>query len=564
MSQTTNSRRSSANTLSKGAASVAVSSWTLVAISCERYYAICHPLRSRTWQTINHAYRIIGFIWFGSIICMTPIAIFSQLIPTSRQGLRKCREQWPEDTIAYERSYNIFLDLALLVLPLFILCVAYILITRTLYVGMRAERALIFGGYATSNTPVKQHVGTSLPAISTVTGENAATATTALPPSVLRSFNLKMSLRCHRKPASVGSGAIRSDGQDIVSEMQSDMGYHQHRHHQHEQQQRQQEQQLKYYDDSGGGGDVLHKSFSIASTKTPQSLFGLRVLPCVDKVEQQKEMQPPTPPQQQQQLILLQTNIARHLHGYNSNGNHTANNSEGAILFANHHQPHQQNQVTLRANLPQYHSNQLNQQQQKQNLLSQVSLKSQQKPLIGDRRKTYSTPSIRIKESTLRRSNETKNLESKKRVVKMLFVLVLEFFICWTPLYVINTVAMFIGPAIYEYIDYTSICFFQLLAYSSSCCNPITYCFMNASFRRAFLDTFKGLHLSGNSGGAGGASVGIWHSRQKGTDCGVGGGSRSDAHLPALVTNDSIALANNAIIASNNTLMHGSQHPQRN
>lgn len=57
-----------------------------MAISCERYYAICHPLRSRTWQTINHANKIIAFIWLGSLLCMTPIAIFSQLMPTSRQG----------------------------------------------------------------------------------------------------------------------------------------------------------------------------------------------------------------------------------------------------------------------------------------------------------------------------------------------------------------------------------------------------------------------------------------------------------------------------------------------
>lgn len=68
------------------AASVAVSSWTLVAISCERYYAICHPLRSRTWQTINHANKIIAIIWLGSLVCMTPIAAFSQLMPTSRPG----------------------------------------------------------------------------------------------------------------------------------------------------------------------------------------------------------------------------------------------------------------------------------------------------------------------------------------------------------------------------------------------------------------------------------------------------------------------------------------------
>jgi len=97
------------------------------------------------------------------------------------------------------------------------------------------------------------------------------------------------------------------------------------------------------------------------------------------------------------------------------------------------------------------------------------------------------------------RSNETKSLESKKRVMKMLFVLVLEFFFCWTPLYVINTLTMFCGPVVYEYIDYTTISFLQLLAYSSSCCNPITYCFMNANFRRAFVDTFKGLRLSERS-----------------------------------------------------------------
>lgn len=65
------------------ASSVSVSAWTLVAISCERYYAICHPLRSRRWQTLRHSYKLIALIWCGSLICMSPIAFLSQLIPTS-------------------------------------------------------------------------------------------------------------------------------------------------------------------------------------------------------------------------------------------------------------------------------------------------------------------------------------------------------------------------------------------------------------------------------------------------------------------------------------------------
>lgn len=91
----------------------------------------------------------------------------------------------------------------------------------------------------------------------------------------------------------------------------------------------------------------------------------------------------------------------------------------------------------------------------------------------------------------LHRSNAEKSLQNKKRVIKMLFVVVLEFFICWTPLYVINTIALFNPPLVYHTFGYSSISFCQLLAYSSSCCNPITYCFMNRGFRKAFLNLFR-------------------------------------------------------------------------
>ena len=74
---------------------------------------------------------------------------------------------------------------------------------------------------------------------------------------------------------------------------------------------------------------------------------------------------------------------------------------------------------------------------------------------------------------------------------QMLFVVVLEFFICWTPLYVINTISLFDPKTVYQNLGYTAISFFQLLSFSSSCCNPITYCFMNIGFRKAFLNLFR-------------------------------------------------------------------------
>lgn len=66
------------------ATSVAVSAWTLVAISIERYFAICDPLRSRSWQTLKHAYRSIILIWITALVCMCPIAFLSKLLSTSR------------------------------------------------------------------------------------------------------------------------------------------------------------------------------------------------------------------------------------------------------------------------------------------------------------------------------------------------------------------------------------------------------------------------------------------------------------------------------------------------
>jgi len=97
---------------------------------------------------------------------------------------------------------------------------------------------------------------------------------------------------------------------------------------------------------------------------------------------------------------------------------------------------------------------------------------------------------VSMAQPSLRRCNPEHCLKTKRRVLKMLIVVVLEFFICWTPLYVVNTLSFFAPKALYEGLGYTGISLLQLLAQASCCCNPITYCFMSSSFRRAFLKAF--------------------------------------------------------------------------
>uniref|UniRef100_A0A182TM47 G-protein coupled receptors family 1 profile domain-containing protein n=1 Tax=Anopheles melas TaxID=34690 RepID=A0A182TM47_9DIPT len=77
------------------------------------------------------------------------------------------------------------------------------------------------------------------------------------------------------------------------------------------------------------------------------------------------------------------------------------------------------------------------------------------------------------------------------QVIRMLFVIIVEFFVCWAPLHILNTVYLYSPTFVYQYVNSSGIALVQLMAYISSCCNPITYCFMNRRFRQAFLGVFS-------------------------------------------------------------------------
>ncbi|TNN59283.1 Cholecystokinin receptor [Liparis tanakae] len=89
------------------------------------------------------------------------------------------------------------------------------------------------------------------------------------------------------------------------------------------------------------------------------------------------------------------------------------------------------------------------------------------------------------------RSNTSEaGLQAKRRVIRMLGVIVLLFFLCWMPLYGANTWRAFDAPAAVNALSGTPIAFIHLLCYTSACVNPIIYCFMNTRFRKALLATF--------------------------------------------------------------------------
>ena len=84
--------------------------------------------------------------------------------------------------------------------------------------------------------------------------------------------------------------------------------------------------------------------------------------------------------------------------------------------------------------------------------------------------------------------------------VQMLFVVVAEFFICWTPMYVLQTWFVFDDAGAVQHISAGAMNLVHLLGFASTCCHPITYGFMNASFRRGFVAVFCRRKLAGGGG----------------------------------------------------------------
>ncbi|VDI47157.1 cholecystokinin A receptor [Mytilus galloprovincialis] len=116
--------------------SVGVSCFTLVSISLERYFGICRPLRSRRWQTLSHAYKVIIFCWILAAVVMIPIAVQTKY-KRLRLGNHRCVEIWEDESLV--KAYTVFLDLILLFCPFLLMVAAYGCIISTLWDGIQAQ-----------------------------------------------------------------------------------------------------------------------------------------------------------------------------------------------------------------------------------------------------------------------------------------------------------------------------------------------------------------------------------------------------------------------------------------
>uniref|UniRef100_A0A3Q3XD76 Gastrin/cholecystokinin type B receptor n=1 Tax=Mola mola TaxID=94237 RepID=A0A3Q3XD76_MOLML len=104
---------------------------------------------------------------------------------------------------------------------------------------------------------------------------------------------------------------------------------------------------------------------------------------------------------------------------------------------------------------------------------------------------TMSVSSRAVRAERPRSNTSEAKLEAKKRVIRMLVVIVVLFFLCWMPLYCANTWRAFDDFSAKQALSGAPIAFIHLLCYTSACVNPIIYCFMNTRFRKALLTTFS-------------------------------------------------------------------------
>jgi len=112
------------------------------------------------------------------------------------------------------------------------------------------------------------------------------------------------------------------------------------------------------------------------------------------------------------------------------------------------------------------HSDDLEQRQQSNTLIPRINVK-----------KTNSENSCASSSQGLSRVDR-----QRRKALKLLITLIVEFFVCWTPLYIYHTIGTF-DKQFYRRVPPIFVDLILLFSFASASCNPLTYYFMSQRYR---------------------------------------------------------------------------------
>ena len=115
---------------------------TLLAISCDRYITINHPLKLGLRITRNRCLKIIALVHLVSFIAVLPYGIFLRY---SEEPLASCGEQWPEGA-PFSKMYTILLFVLQYAVPLLVMSVIYLQLGLVLFKNTREAHKLSMSG----------------------------------------------------------------------------------------------------------------------------------------------------------------------------------------------------------------------------------------------------------------------------------------------------------------------------------------------------------------------------------------------------------------------------------
>uniref|UniRef100_A0AC35TI11 G_PROTEIN_RECEP_F1_2 domain-containing protein n=1 Tax=Rhabditophanes sp. KR3021 TaxID=114890 RepID=A0AC35TI11_9BILA len=122
--------------------SVSASAYTLSAIALERYVAICYPLHSRLVQTKSHACLMLTIVWVISFLSnIFNLFVFNNRAYDLRNPtLTSCMADMTDEK---KFIYQVYITIALLVIPLILMAVLYGCVISSLSSGIRMDIASI-------------------------------------------------------------------------------------------------------------------------------------------------------------------------------------------------------------------------------------------------------------------------------------------------------------------------------------------------------------------------------------------------------------------------------------